>query len=226
MGMTERDAAIMQDELGDPGAVVGTPAELGASRTTNSDSRATESRNAPTSRLSFAGFDLQASSVVIQGFGAVGHAAAKRLSELGATIVAVSTTRGAIATDDGLDVERLLQLRSEFGDDLVSHYPGARELPVGDELLIPADILIPAAQQDVIDEQVCNRTAGTCRRGGCEPTGNTRGAGDPISARRDCSTRLHRKCRSQRVRCRCHGRAAFLLCAPRSNRFINSLPGR
>ncbi len=43
-------------------------------------------------------------SVSIQGFGAVGAATAKRLDELGATVVAVSTSQGGMHNPDGLDV--------------------------------------------------------------------------------------------------------------------------
>jgi hypothetical protein len=42
------------------------------------------------------GDSLRGARVVIQGFGAVGAAAARRLAELGAVLVAVSTARGAV----------------------------------------------------------------------------------------------------------------------------------
>lgn len=52
MGLTESDAAIIQDELGDRGAAVGTPNTSAASPTTNSASPATASPRPPTPRPS------------------------------------------------------------------------------------------------------------------------------------------------------------------------------
>jgi glutamate dehydrogenase (NAD(P)+) len=105
-----------------------------------------------------AGESIEGARVAIQGFGAVGHAAAKRLCELGALIVAVSTRSGAITAPDGLDVDRLLQLRTEFGDDLCHAYGNdAQHISIGEELTLPVDVLIPAAGQDVIDESLAAR---------------------------------------------------------------------
>lgn len=88
---------------------------------------------------------------MIQGFGAVGVAAAERLHELGAQVVAVSTSEGAIHAPDGLDVPALLRARSEWGDALIHHVDGVKRLATGEELTLAADVLIPAARQDVVD---------------------------------------------------------------------------
>jgi glutamate dehydrogenase (NAD(P)+) len=90
--------------------------------------------------------------VAIQGFGAVGHAAARRFEELGATVVAISTVEGGLHDPSGLDVDKLLALRKEVGDDLVNEYGGGEMLPLGEELFVDADVVVPAARQDVIDE--------------------------------------------------------------------------
>jgi glutamate dehydrogenase (NAD(P)+) len=154
MGLTEWDTAIVQDELGDRGAAVGTPTVLGG---------------LPIDQLGLAGFGvaevvdevagrialpLSAARVSIQGFGALGRAAAKRLTELGATVVAVSSLSGALYDPDGLDIGRLLQLVDEVGDDAVKIYGSANVEPLGYELLVPAEILVPAAIQDVIDAEL------------------------------------------------------------------------
>ncbi|KAF0958811.1 hypothetical protein [Rhodococcus sp. T7] len=83
--------------------------------------------------------------------GRVGAASAKRLAELGATVVAVSTSRGGIHNPGGLDVATLLDLREQYGDGLVDEYSDAKPLAAGEELSVTADVLIPAALQDVID---------------------------------------------------------------------------
>lgn len=157
MGMNERDAAVIQDALGDAGASMGTPSALGGvpyDELGLTGYGVAESADAVVRR---AGETLAGARVAVQGFGAVGHAAAKRLHELGAQIVAVSTRKGAIRDVDGLDVDRLLELRSELGDDLCDAYAGAERIELGDELLLGVDVLIPAAGQDVIDEALASR---------------------------------------------------------------------
>jgi glutamate dehydrogenase (NAD(P)+) len=152
MGLDERDAAVVQDELGDRGAAVGTPEALGG---------------VPLDRWGVTGFgvaeaaDSAAGSVAgarvaIQGFGAVGCAAARRFAELGASVVAVSSVHGA-HDPDGLDVAELVRLRDEVGDAAVLKYPGGTAISPGAELLVDADVLVPAALQDVIDEGVAGK---------------------------------------------------------------------
>ena len=75
----------------------------------------------------------------------------RRLDELGATVVAVSTSQGALYNPDGLDIPELLAMRTQHGDALIHHYPDAKPLTAGEELTIVADVVIPAALQDVID---------------------------------------------------------------------------
>lgn len=151
MGLTERDAAIVQDELGDRGAAVGTPHELGGVPYDDLGITGYGVAEAADAAADFAGFALAGARVAIQGFGAVGAAAARRLVELGAVVVAVSTTRGALHDPQGLDVTKLLELRAAVGDACVSEYSGALQLAAGEELTVPVDVLVPAAMQDVID---------------------------------------------------------------------------
>ena len=154
MGLTENDAAIILDELGDRGAAVGTPYDLGG---------------VPYDQLGITGYGvaevvdeaaaatgLSGEPVSVQGFGAVGHAAASRLHELGYPIVAISTARGAIHDPGGLDIPKLLELRAEHGDDLVSLFPGLA-IETGSELFVEAAILVPAALQDVINASNVSR---------------------------------------------------------------------
>ncbi|MEU7477131.1 Glu/Leu/Phe/Val dehydrogenase dimerization domain-containing protein [Lentzea sp. NPDC042327] len=146
MGLTERDAAIVQDELSDRGAMMGAPAQLGG---------------LPYDELGVTGFGvaevadelmpLRGKRVAIQGFGAVGAATAKRCAELGAIVVAVSSVHGALVDAGGLDVDRLLRLRAECGDLAVEEHGGGALRALGAELRVPCDVLVPAAVQDVVD---------------------------------------------------------------------------
>ncbi|QDQ92884.1 Glu/Leu/Phe/Val dehydrogenase [Rhodococcus sp. WB9] len=148
VGLTEKDAAIMLDEVGGRGGAVGTPHALGGlpyDQLGVTGHGVAESADAAAQAL---GLSTGSLSVSIQGFGA---ASAKRVAELGATVVAVSTSQGGIHNPDGLDVATLLDLRDQYGDGLVDHYSDAKPLAAGEELSVTADILIPAALQDVID---------------------------------------------------------------------------
>ncbi|MCP3802973.1 Glu/Leu/Phe/Val dehydrogenase [Allokutzneria sp. A3M-2-11 16] len=156
MGLTERDAAIVQDELGDRGAAVGTPAELGGVPYDELGVTGFGVAETASAASAVIGVPLAGARVSIQGFGAVGWAAAKRFAELGATVVAVSTVDGALHDPSGLDVARLLELRAVHGDAVVREYGGSRLRP-GEELLLDAEILVPAAVQDVISEELAAR---------------------------------------------------------------------
>jgi glutamate dehydrogenase (NAD(P)+) len=59
------------------------------------------------------GTGLRGMRVAVQGFGAVGSAAVRRLAELGAVIVGVSTAEGCVHDPDGLDTEQLLNLPAD-----------------------------------------------------------------------------------------------------------------
>ncbi len=156
MGLNERDAAVVQDELGDRGAAVGSPYELGGVPYDQLGLTGFGVAESAEVACEHAGISLRGASVSIQGFGAVGHAAAKRFVELGATVVAVSSVDGAIHDPDGLDVEKLLALRDELGDGAVKAY-GRPLLSLGDELVVEADVLVPAAKQDQIGEDLVSR---------------------------------------------------------------------
>jgi glutamate dehydrogenase (NAD(P)+) len=151
MGLTERDAAVVQDELGDRGAAVGSPAELGGIPYDQIGVAGFGAAEGAAAAAEVIGLGTKGARVVIQGFGALGAAAARRFGELGATVVAVSTEKGVVHDPDGLDVAALLAAREEIGDSFVLEHAKRTNMPLGTELLIAADIVVPAAVQDVID---------------------------------------------------------------------------
>ncbi|GAB7004838.1 Glu/Leu/Phe/Val dehydrogenase [Nocardioides sp. AN3] len=156
MGLSEEDAAIFVDELGDRGAAVGLPAALGGLPYDVLGVTGYGVAEAADAAAGAIGLATASATVAIQGFGAVGQAAAERFVELDATVIAVSTARGAVIDKDGIDVARLGALRAEHGDDCVLAYGGA----VGAEqaLETSAQILVPAARQDVIDADLARCT--------------------------------------------------------------------
>jgi glutamate dehydrogenase (NAD(P)+) len=156
MGLTERDAAIFADELGDRGGAVGLPRALGGLPYDELGVTGYGVAEATESAARAIDLPISGASVAIQGFGAVGQAAAERLLDLGAVITAVSTARGAVVDSNGIDVVRLAKLRSEFSDDCVREYGGA--LGADAALETGAQILVPAAREDVIDKDLAGRT--------------------------------------------------------------------
>lgn len=156
MGLSERDAAIFADELGDRGAAVGLPRELGGLPYDELGVTGFGVAEATDAAAQNIGLDLAGATVSIQGFGAVGQAAAERLTELGAVVIAVSTSEGAVVDYDGLDVARLVRLRAAHGDRSVLEYGSAVDARAA--LEAKSDILIPAAREDAVGEDVARAT--------------------------------------------------------------------
>jgi glutamate dehydrogenase/leucine dehydrogenase len=105
------------------------------------------------------GRDLTGRSVAIEGFGKVGAPLANLLSEAGARVVAISTTRGAIYNPQGLDVGRLANLASEAGSRVVDLCQEAQRIDLGTLLELPVDLLCPCARHDSIQEGNASRIA-------------------------------------------------------------------
>ncbi|MBG9792755.1 glutamate dehydrogenase [Paenibacillus dendritiformis] len=132
-----------------PGVITGKPIIIGGS----------QGRNAATaqgcvytiqSALQDIGRPMEKATVAIQGFGNAGRIAARLLTDLGATIVAVSDSRGGIYDPNGLDLDRVEQLKDEatileYGHDFHISNEKLLELDV--------DILIPAALENVITKE-------------------------------------------------------------------------
>lgn len=154
MGLTEHDAAIVQDELGDRGAAVGTPAHLGGLAYDQLGVTGFGVAEAADAAAAFVGRPLAGARVAVQGYGAVGRAAAARFEALGAIVVAVSTAAGAVHEPTGLDVAELDRAHAEHGVTFVQRFDGGSALLSGRELLVDCDIVVPAAVQDVIDDNV------------------------------------------------------------------------
>lgn len=95
--------------------------------------------------------------IILEGFGKVGTAIAMSLKEKGFLLTGVSTLNGAIYDDDGLNVDDLLRLKLECGDDLVNQYTSKNLMKIPKEKLFElssefkTDFIIPGARPDVIN---------------------------------------------------------------------------
>ncbi|MEA3278120.1 MAG: Glu/Leu/Phe/Val dehydrogenase dimerization domain-containing protein [Pseudomonadota bacterium] len=87
-------------------------------------------------------------TVAIQGFGNVGSHAARLIAEKGAKIVAVEDHLGGVANPDGLPIDQLTAWVVERRT--VQGFPGGDAFPNDELLTWDADVLIPAALEDVI----------------------------------------------------------------------------
>jgi glutamate dehydrogenase (NAD(P)+) len=101
------------------------------------------------------GLKLDGARCAIQGFGNAGSGTAIALNKMGAKIVAVSDSRGAVYNPEGLNPHALLSYKRSTGS--VRNYSGARSISPTDLLQLPTDLLIPAS----IDGQI---TAENARR--------------------------------------------------------------
>lgn len=160
MGLTEDDAAILADELGTRSGAVGLPRALGGLPYDELGVTGFGVAEAADAAAMSIGMELNGATVAIQGFGAVGAAAARRLDQLGAVITSVATSEGTVSNASGLDVQRLSELREDHGDGLVSAYEGAdADRDPARVLRVPVDVLIPAAREDVVDKDVAGSTS-------------------------------------------------------------------
>jgi len=86
--------------------------------------------------------------VALQGFGNVGRHAARLIAEAGGRIVAVADHTGGVANGEGLDVDALGVWAAEHGG--VSGFGGGEAFDGAEVITWDADVLIPAALEDVI----------------------------------------------------------------------------
>ncbi|HWR51607.1 MAG TPA: Glu/Leu/Phe/Val dehydrogenase [Bryobacteraceae bacterium] len=92
---------------------------------------------------------LKGSRVVIQGFGNAGSVSGHLLDGAQADVIAVSDSRGAIYSKDGLHIPKVMLHKERTGT--VVGFPGAEEISPEELLATECDILIPAALENVIN---------------------------------------------------------------------------
>lgn len=138
------------DRNGDePAVVTGKPVELGGSHgRLGAKGRGIAKVAELVSRERDA--SLPHATVAIQGFGNVGRHAALLLSEMGARVIAVSNSKGAVLRSDGLDIPALVEQldHGERGVPLVALDHGGDALEGSQLLELDVDFLIPARPRE------------------------------------------------------------------------------
>jgi len=96
-------------------------------------------------------------TVAVQGFGNVGSTAAELLAEQGCTVVAVSDVTGGYYNGNGLDIKEL-QTHVQENDGVLEGYPNAEAITNEELLTLDVDVLVPAAKEDQIDQEIAEET--------------------------------------------------------------------
>jgi glutamate dehydrogenase/leucine dehydrogenase len=140
-----------------PGVVTGKAIESGGSR---GRVEATGRSTMLTAREAFdyLGKQMTGATVAVQGYGNAGSVAARLLeADLGANVVAVSDSSGAVYDPTGLDAEAVKEHKLETGS--VTDYGDVEELTNEELLTLDVDLLVPAALENAIDADLAEEVS-------------------------------------------------------------------
>jgi glutamate dehydrogenase (NAD(P)+) len=145
MGSDEECMAWVYDEIG---RACGLPEEIGGLPLDKLGATGFGLAECAEIASSYAKINLSGARVAIHGFGSVGKAAAKFLSDKGSRIIAVSDTKGTIYNPEGLNLLELINIKEKTGS--VINYKNGITKRIEELFSLDCDILIPAATPDVI----------------------------------------------------------------------------
>lgn len=141
------DTYSMQVGHSVPGVVTGKPISIGGS----------EGRSEATGRgvvfmiieaANRMGMRLDGTTAAIQGFGNVGATTARYLWREGVKIIAVSTSKGGVYCEKGIDISVLHEYYKKNGT--LTDFSGCDGITNDELLALPCDILVPAALENSI----------------------------------------------------------------------------
>jgi glutamate dehydrogenase (NAD(P)+) len=118
-------------------------------------------------------FNLQGSTMVVQGFGNVGSHLAVILSRLGVSTVAVGDHTGYMVNPEGFNAHKLQDYVAQNG--AIAGYPGGKPITREEFFATKCDIFAPCALENQIGESEAN--AMSCKvivegaNGPCNPSG-------------------------------------------------------
>src|SRR5580698_3520225 len=129
------------------GVVTGKPVALGGSRG-RTEATGRGCMIVTMQALRRFGLELANTRVVIQGFGNVGGMSAKLMARSGFKIICIIEYDGAVYNPKGLDIEGLMQHRSETGS--ITGFPGGQDIDRDSAFFLDCEVLLPAAKENVI----------------------------------------------------------------------------
>ena len=160
MGTSGREMAWILDEFNkvtgedSPGVITGKPIVIGGSL----------GRDAATGRgvmvntlaaLKKMGLNPKEVTAAVQGFGNVGSHAARLLSEQGIKIVAIGDHTATFYNEKGIDIAAALDFAAK-NNRVLKGFNGGTEIASHDILTCKCDVLVPAALQNVITEEIAH----------------------------------------------------------------------
>ena len=160
MGTSGREMAWILDEFNkvtgedSPGVITGKPIVIGGSL----------GRDAATGRgvmvntlaaLKKMNLDPKTVTAAVQGFGNVGSHAARLLAEKGIKIVAIGDHTATFYNENGIDVNAALEYAAKNGR-VLKGFTGGTVIGSNDILTCKCDVLVPAALQNVISEEIAH----------------------------------------------------------------------
>lgn len=136
-----------------PAVVTGKPVAAGGSvgRDTATARGAVYCVKEAASRLSL---DLRGATYVVNGYGNAGSFAAAYMDDFGAKMVACNDSRGGAYNPDGMDAREVMAWKERHGT--VRGFPGSADISVKDLYALPVDVIIPAALENTITEEVAS----------------------------------------------------------------------
>jgi len=141
------DTYSMQVGHSVPGVVTGKPIEIGGSEG-RSDATGLGVVYTVIEASRKLGLDLNGAAAAIQGFGNVGASAAKFLQREGVRITAVSTSKGGVYCERGIDIGALQDYYRQ--NSVLAGFQGLDSITNEELLSLNCDILIPAAMENAI----------------------------------------------------------------------------
>lgn len=160
MGTSGREMAWILDEFNkvtgedSPGVITGKPIVIGGSL----------GRDAATGRgvmvntlaaLKKMGLNPKEVTAAVQGFGNVGSHTARLLSEQGIKIVAIGDHTATFYNEKGIDIAAALDFAAK-NNRVLKGFTGGTEIGSHDILTCKCDVLVPAALQNVITEEIAH----------------------------------------------------------------------
>jgi glutamate dehydrogenase (NAD(P)+) len=133
------------------GVVTGKPVSLGGS-VGREEATGRGIMNVLRKFLSTQNKTLEGTRIAIQGFGNVGFHAARLLDERGATIVGISAKEGGLYDETGIDIDAAGVYYRENG--VLTDFPGADAVSNEELITCECDVLVPAAMESTITEEV------------------------------------------------------------------------
>jgi len=157
MGTSGREMAWILDEFNkntgedSPGVITGKPVAVGGSLGRDAATGRGVMVNTLTA-LKKMGLKPNEVTAVVQGFGNVGSHSARLLDEQGIKIVGIGDHTASFYNEKGIDIKAALNFAANNNRTLKG-FNGATEIKSSELLISKCDVLVPAALQNVINEE-------------------------------------------------------------------------